>query len=73
MGDYDALPLIGVAVLVIVGLMIVIKAGNKIGWIVLAVAAVWGYHTISPIVSKAQPGVTTPEQGKDYYQIPAKK
>jgi hypothetical protein len=73
MAGYDALPLISIAVLLIIGLMLVIRFRSKFGWLIVAAAVVWGYKSVQPVIDIARPGssVPAPDERRGYYRDPA--
>lgn len=72
MEQYDALPLIAAAVVLIIGLFILVKGGSKWGWLFIAGAAYWAYVIMQPVIEETQPGRTTPEQNRrGYYRDPS--
>lgn len=69
----DALyPLVGAAILAVIGFAIVMKGGSKFGWIVVAGACVWGWFILQPAITAARRSSAS-QQGSSYYQVPAKK
>lgn len=65
-------PLIGAGILSIVGFALIMKAGNKIGWILVAGAVVWAYTTLQPTMQEAK-RKATPEQSSQGYFRDTKK
>lgn len=74
MGGYDAMPLIGAAVVVIVGILILLKSGSKFAWLIIAAGTIWAYKEVRPVIQQSKTGTTTPEQTqRGYYKDPAKQ
>ena len=69
----DALyPLLGAAIIAVVGFAILLKGGSKFGWIIVAGACGWAWVTLQPIIMASKKS-SAAQQGSSYYQIPAKK
>jgi len=67
-GSMDILyPMVGVLILVIIGFALVMKAGNKLGWIVIAAAAVYAWFVLQPVIHGARRGAASPEQNRSGY------
>jgi hypothetical protein len=68
----DALyPLLGAAILAVIGFALVMKAGSKFGWLVVAGACVWAWFILQPAIMAAR-RPSAGQQGSSYYQIPKK-
>jgi hypothetical protein len=58
-------------ILVIIGFALVMKAGSKFGWLVIAAAGVYAWFVLQPVIHGARRGAATPEQNRSgYYRKP---
>ncbi len=61
--------LLAAGIILVVGFFLVMKAGNKIGWLIVAAAAVYGFMALKPTIQRAGVRNAAPGAG-GYYQKP---
>lgn len=61
--------LLGAGILAIIGFALVMKAGNKLGWLLVVGACAWAWVTLQPTIQAARRGSAAPA-GSAYYNVP---
>ncbi|MGI8908034.1 MAG: hypothetical protein ACR2IE_16275 [Candidatus Sumerlaeaceae bacterium] len=65
----DALyPLLGAAIVAVIGFAILMKGGSKFGWLVVAGACVWAWFILQPAITAARRS-SAGQQGSSYYNV----
>jgi uncharacterized membrane protein len=53
-GDDLTYPLLGAAAVLSVGVVILLKSGNKIGLVFIVAALLWGYYIMQPVIGESK-------------------
>jgi hypothetical protein len=66
-------PLLGAAIIAVIGFAILMKGGSKFGWLIVAGGCVWAWFILQPVIMKTRQS-SAAQQGSSYYNVnPAKK
>jgi hypothetical protein len=64
--------LVGAGALVVIGFFLILKIGNKLGWLFVVAAAIWAFYTLQPTIQDARRSPAG-QPGQDYYRRPPGK